>query len=106
MVGNFNVQLMRIFLAVFDHRSVGAAATSLGMSQSGLSTALARLRHTLGDALFINTVAGMQPTTRAKELALPIREALFLIEQRILNKASFDPATHEREFRVAASDTA
>lgn len=42
MVGNFNVQLMRIFLAVFDHRSVGAAATSLGMSQSGLSTALAR----------------------------------------------------------------
>jgi hypothetical protein len=48
----------------------------------------------------------MQPTTRAKELALPIREALFLIEQRILNKASFDPATHEREFRVAASDTA
>lgn len=106
MVGNFNVQLMRIFLAVFDHRSVGAAATSLGMSQSGLSTALARLRHTLGDALFINTAAGMQPTTRAKELALPIREALFLIEQRILNKASFDPATDEREFRVAASDTA
>jgi DNA-binding transcriptional LysR family regulator len=106
MVGNFNVQLMRIFLAVFDHRSVGAAATSLGMSQSGLSTALARLRHTLGDALFINTAAGMQPTSRAKELALPIREAVLFIEQRILNKGSFDPATDEREFRVAASDTA
>ena len=106
MAGNFNVQLMRISLVVFDHRSVGAAAISLGVSQSGLSTALARLRHSLGDALFINAAAGMQPTTRAKELALPIREALFLIEQRILNKASFDPATHEREFRVAASDTA
>lgn len=106
MNGNFNVQSMKIFLAIFDHRSVGAAAATLGMSQSGLSTALARLRSTLGDALFINTAAGMQPTTRAKELSLPIREAVQLIEQRIMNKAFFDPATDEREFRVAASDTA
>jgi len=106
MSGNFNVQSMKIFLAVFDHRSVGAAAASLGMSQSGLSTALARLRGTLGDSLFINTAAGMQPTTRAKELSLPIRETVQFIEQRIMSKASFDPAIDDREFRVAASDTA
>lgn len=106
MGSHLNVQAMKIFLAVFDHRSVGAAAASLGMSQSGLSTALARLRGTLGDALFIHTAAGMQPTTRAKELSLPIREAVQLIEQRIMNKASFDPSIDEREFRVAASDTA
>lgn len=106
MSGNFNIQSMKIFLAVFDHRSVGTAATSLGMSQSGLSTALARLRGTLGDSLFINTTAGMQPTSRAKELALPIREAVQLIEQRIMTKAFFDPAIDEREFRIAASDTA
>lgn len=101
-----NLQLMKIFLAVHDHRSVGAAATVLGMSQSGLSTALARLRDSLGDALFISTVAGMQPTSRAKELAVPMREAVQCIEQRIMNRASFDPAVDEREFRIAASDTA
>ena len=106
MTGNLNLQLMKIFLAVLEHRSVGAAASSLGMSQSGLSTALARLRSTLGDALFISTASGMQPTTRAKELAAPMREAVQCMEQRILNKATFDPATDEREFRIAASDTA
>ena len=76
MADNFNLQSMKIFLAVFEHRSVGAAAAALGMSQSGLSTALARLRSTLGDALCVSTSAGMQPTTRAKELALPMREAV------------------------------
>ena len=106
MADNFNLQSMKIFLAVFEHRSVGLAAAALGMSQSGLSTALARLRSTLGDALFVSTSAGMQPTTRAKELALPMREAVQCIEQRVLRKASFDPAVDEREFRMAASDTA
>ena len=106
MGGNMNLQSMKIFLAVFDHRSVGDAAAFLGMSQSGLSTALARLRKTLGDSLFISTASGMQPTTRAKELVLPMREALEFIEHRIMNKGSFDPASDDREFRIAASDTA
>ena len=106
MAGNLNLQSMKIFLAVLEHRSVGTAASTLGMSQSGLSTALARLRDTLGDTLFIATTTGMQPTTRAKELAAPMREAVQCIEQRIMNKATFNPATDEREFRVAASDTA
>ena len=106
MAGNLNLQSMKIFLAVFEQRSVSAAATALNMSQSGLSTALARLRKDLGDALFVSTASGMQPTTRAKELAAPMREAVQCMEQRILNKATFDPATDEREFRVSASDTA
>lgn len=106
MSKNLNLQSMKIFLAVFEQRSVGAAAATLGMSQSGLSSSLAKLRLQLGDALFVSTASGMQPTTRAKELAAPMREAVQCIEQRILNKASFDPATDEREFRIALSDTA
>jgi DNA-binding transcriptional LysR family regulator len=106
MARNVSLQDMRIFLAVYDQRGVGAAALSLGMSQSGLSSALAKLRRQLGDDLFVSTSTGMQPTTRAKELAGPIREAVQCIEQRVLNKATFDPASDEREFRIALSDTA
>jgi DNA-binding transcriptional LysR family regulator len=104
--GNLGLLSLRIFLAVYEQRSVGAAASSLGMSQSGVSSALARLRKQLGDALFVSTASGMQPTTRAKELAAPAREAVQCIEQRILGKATFDPASDEREFRIALSDTA
>ncbi|NML45060.1 LysR family transcriptional regulator [Ramlibacter sp. G-1-2-2] len=103
---NLNLQAMKIFVAVFDLRSVNLAARALGMSQSGLSTTLAKLRRDLGDALFVSTAAGMQPTSRAKEVAAPMREAIQCIEQRILNKGSFDPAHDEREFRIALSDTA
>ena len=103
---NLNLQAMKIFVAVFDHRSVNLAARAVGMSQSGLSTTLAKLRRDLGDALFVSTASGMQPTTRAKEVVGPMREAIQCMEQRILNKAGFDPAADEREFRIALSDTA
>jgi DNA-binding transcriptional LysR family regulator len=91
---------------VFELRSVGLAARSLSMSQSGLSSALARLRRDLGDALFVSTASGMQPTTRAKELAGAMREAINCIEQGILNKRKFDPASDQREFKIALSDVA
>jgi DNA-binding transcriptional LysR family regulator len=106
MAANLNLQSMKIFVAVLDLRSVGLAARALNMSQSGLSSALAKLRQDLGDALFIATAAGMQPTLRAKELSAPMREAIQCMEQRILSKGKFDPSTDEREFRIALSDTA
>lgn len=106
MSSNLNLQSMKIFLAVFDLRGVGLAARSLNMSQSGLSSALAKLRRELGDALFVSTACGMQPTTRAKALVNPMREAINCIEHRILKKEKFDPTTEDHEFRVALSDVA
>lgn len=95
---------MKIFISVYEGRSVNAAAREHGMSQSGLSTALARMRVNLSDALFVSTSAGMQPTARAHELIGPMREAVQCIEQRILKEQRFDPATSEREFKIAQSD--
>lgn len=103
---NLSLRSMKIFLAIFDSGSVGHAARVLGMSQSGLSTALASLRRELDDGLFVSTPAGMQPTARAKDLLEPMRAAVECIEQRILKKDDFDPATEEREFRIAMTDVA
>ncbi|WP_158215236.1 LysR family transcriptional regulator [Candidimonas nitroreducens] len=104
MDSNLSLQSMRIFLAVLDHRSVGLAARSLHMSQSGLSTALAKLRKELGDALFLTTAAGMLPTSRAMELAAPMRDAVNCIEHKILRRSVFDPSTEAREFLIALTD--
>lgn len=105
-IQNVSLQGLRIFLAIYDHRSVGLAASHLGLSQSGLSTALAKLRMQLADPLFVGTATGMQPTPRAKDLAAPLREAIQLIDQRVLSKSTFNPVTDEREFCIALSDTA
>ncbi|MCK9512591.1 MAG: LysR family transcriptional regulator [Pigmentiphaga sp.] len=103
---NLSLRSMKIFLAVFDTGSVGHAARALGMSQSGLSTALTSLRRELGDVLFVSTSSGMQPSARAKDLVGPMRDTVNCIEQRILKKEGFDPATEEREFRIALTDVA
>ena len=56
--------------ALYEERSVTAAADRLSLSQPALSHALARLRARFGDPLFVKTSSGMQPTPLAERLAL------------------------------------
>lgn len=106
MTNNINLQAMKIFVAVFESRNVGLAARRVGMSQSGVSTVLAKLRAMLKDALFESVGGSMLPTSRAKELVGPMRAAIACIDEQILGARAFHPETDDREFRVALSDVA
>lgn len=106
MPANFSLVMMKIFAAVYDLGSVVLAARTLRMSQSGVSTTLAKLRVILDDQLFISTSTGMQPTARARELIDPVREMIVCIDRRILGRSDFDPRTATREFTIALSDVA
>jgi DNA-binding transcriptional LysR family regulator len=48
----FDLNLLPVLVAIHEHGSVTSAAQHLGMSQSAVSTALARLRQKYGDPLF------------------------------------------------------
>ena len=63
-----DLNLLPVFVAIMEHGQLSRAADTLGMSQPAISAALQRLRHTLGDALFVRTRSGMEPTPRAREL--------------------------------------
>lgn len=101
-----DLNLLRVFLAIYEARSVGGAAHALNMSQPGLSTALARLRKQLGDPLFLRGTTGMEPTNRARELVESVRGIMRTIDSEVLKPPVFDPATSRREFRIALSDIA
>lgn len=101
---NLDLNTLRVFVAVHDTRSVSAAAQGLNLSQSGVSTALARLRIQFEDALFTKTASGMEPTARARELVGPARKIIHDIESHLLAPQEFDPHTSEREFVLALSD--
>ena len=101
---NLDIHLLRVFLAVYESRSVGRSAQSLNMSQPGLSTALRRLRGLLGDPLFVKTYNGMEPTSRARELVAPIRDILQAVDNELFAAPRFDPATSKREFRLGLTD--
>ena len=102
----FDLNLLRVFLAVYDAKSVGGAAQALNMSQPGLSTALARLRRQLGDPLFLRGATGMEPTSRARSLADSVRGIMRAVDAEVLKPPVFDPTTSTREFRIALTDIA
>lgn len=95
-----DLKLLSVFDEVYKTRSVSRAGDHLGMPQSSVSIALARLRQHFGDPLFVRTSEGMQPTPHATALVAPIRQALELLRTVTRQQAVFDPAKSERSFRV------
>lgn len=98
-----DLNLLRVFDAVFEERNLMRAAKRLHLSQSAISHALGRLRSSVDDDLFVRTASGMQPTPRALAMAGPLRSALRQIGSA-LGGEPFAPATTDRQFVVAASD--
>ena len=85
------------------HRSIVGASRELSVTSSGISHSLTRLRAALSDRLFVSTSRGMEPTTRALELAPHIRAGLQRLEEA-LDPRPFDPASASRTYRIAGSD--
>jgi DNA-binding transcriptional LysR family regulator len=101
---NLDLNLLRVFLAVYETRNISQASITLGMSQPGLSTALGRLRTILQDPIFIRTSRGMEPTSRAQALLVPIRTIVNSINSDLFVAPTFEASTSTREFRIALSD--
>jgi DNA-binding transcriptional LysR family regulator len=66
-----------------------------------VSHALGRLRHLLGDDLFVRRSSGMDPTPRALEIGPALHTALLQM-QTALAPAGFDPTVSERRFSISA----
>jgi DNA-binding transcriptional LysR family regulator len=103
-VKGVDLNLLRVFDAVLRERAVTAAAARLGLTQPAVSNALGRLRTHFGDALFVRTAAGMDPTPFARGVAEPVRQALALLESALAHGPGFDPASSTRAFRFYMSD--
>jgi DNA-binding transcriptional LysR family regulator len=103
--GAFDLNLLIVFDAVMQERSVTRAGRRIGLSQPAMSHALNRLRYMLKDELFVRTPEGMAPTPRAETLAQPLRNALSEM-QLALEPALFDPAASDRRFALAVNNYA
>ncbi|MGV2826933.1 LysR family transcriptional regulator [Myxosarcina sp. GI1(2024)] len=84
--------------------SVTRAAERLNMSQSAMSYSLKRLRTILQDDILIRTSREMEVTPYARQLGDRIRQILVEVQSAILETATFNPATANETFKIAASD--
>ncbi len=96
-----DLNLLRVFDALAEERSVTRAGARLGLTQSAVSHALNRLRHILQDELFVRGPEGMRPTARAQEIAPRLRQGLHQL-QLALTPSAFLPAATRRRFTIAA----
>lgn len=103
---SIDLNLLRVFCAIWDHRSLTAAGDRLGLTQPAISHALRRLRDRVGDPLFVRSTNRMLPTDAAIRLHEPFDQALTIVSRAMQERKAFDPLTTERTFRIAMSDVA
>lgn len=99
-----DLNLLRVFDAMTIELNTTRAGERLGLSQPAVSSALGRLRHVVGDELFVREGNRMVATERALALREPIREALRNLEDALSAVARFEPATATQTFRISGSD--
>lgn len=97
----YDLNLLPVFVTLMEERNVTRAAERLGITQPALSNALARLRVTMRDPLFVRERYGVQPTPMAQEIAPVIAAALARIDDVVLGQQDFDPAQTERLMTIA-----
>ena len=101
----FDLNLIKIFLAISDCRNLTQAASRLGLTQPAVSHALRRLRDEFNDPLFVRVSNGMEPTQTALTLRPAFEQVMRLLGDTMQASRQFEPATSTRQFRVAMTDT-
>jgi len=99
-----DLHLIRVLHTVLTERSVSRAAIRLGMNQPSVSASLKRLRALAGDPLLVRSNSGMVPTLAGERMIEPAVAILNSAEALFSDARSFDPATADHTFSIAASD--
>ncbi|MGZ5198557.1 MAG: LysR family transcriptional regulator [Telluria sp.] len=100
-----DLNLLRVFEAVFRERHLTRAADSLSLTPSAVSHALRRLREHLGDPLFVRQANLMMPTPACLRLAPSLFEQMARLRQLLAQWARFDPATTRQTFRIGMPES-
>ncbi|WP_188726280.1 LysR family transcriptional regulator [Pseudoclavibacter endophyticus] len=99
-----DLNLVRVFVAIFETRSLTLAGERLYVTQSAVSQSLGRLRAELDDPLFERAGREMRPTAVADGLFASFRDALMAIDRAVDAVHGFDAAASDRVFRIALSE--
>jgi DNA-binding transcriptional LysR family regulator len=101
---NFDLNLLKVFDALWRHGHLGRAAEELDLSQPAMSHSLKRMREQMSDPLFLKVRTGMQPSPRAVQLAPVVQAVLANVREHMLVAPPFDPAQARRTFTIVLSD--
>jgi DNA-binding transcriptional LysR family regulator len=96
--------LLLVLRELLRQRRTTLAADRLGMSQSAVSHALARLRTIFDDPLFTRRPHGLDPTRHALDLEPKVERLLAAMADAIGIDDEFTPSRTTRDFSIGAPD--
>jgi len=97
---SIDLNLLPVFEAAYEERSLSRAADRLAMTQSAVSHALSRLRTVFRDDLFIRQARGVLPTPAADIIYGKLRGTLASVRESVAEMRGFDPKTSARKFFI------
>jgi DNA-binding transcriptional LysR family regulator len=103
-MAKLDVGWLDVFIEVYKTKSVSRAAEQLGIAQPNASIALRKLRRHFGDPLFARTSRGMEPTPYAQRIYPEVTASVERLAQLAGERATFDAATAQRQFRICMTD--
>jgi DNA-binding transcriptional LysR family regulator len=104
ILSGIDLNLVVALHALLRERNVTRAAKSVGLGQSSMSHALARLRAHFGDPLLSPAGRSLVLTERARALIEPVNAAVRELSSVFAAPEPFDPRTSARVFQLAATD--
>ena len=99
-----DLNLFIVFDAIYTEANLTRAGQIVGITQPAVSNALARLRETFNDPLFVRTAQGMVPTPMAQNIIGPVRNALQLLRVSVQESRTFNPLQANTTFRISMPD--
>lgn len=101
-----DLNLLVVFEALMETRSVSKASERLNLSQPSMSNALARLRRAFDDPMFVRVKNSMVPTANALRIADAVHEVLKLTRSSIYLRRTFRPEESTQKFTLCMTDIA
>ena len=101
-ISQVNGRVLRIFIAVYDLKSVSKAAHLLDINQSTVSHSIEKLRGILGDGLFVQAGRGIIPSAHSDLMAPKVRRLLADMEA-LIDLGEYNPQEDPEPFSIAAN---
>jgi DNA-binding transcriptional LysR family regulator len=99
-----DLNLFIVFDAIYTEANLTRAGQIVGITQPAVSNALARLRETFNDPLFVRTAQGMVPTPMAQNIIGPVRNALQQLRVSVQESRTFTPQQANKTYRISMTD--
>ncbi|EOV0103352.1 LysR family transcriptional regulator [Vibrio vulnificus] len=103
---NTDLNLIPIFVAIFEEQNLSKAAVRLDISQPAVSKALARLRDIYDEPLFHRSSSGVEPTSFAVDIYPAMLTAFKNFTSTLSASSEFEAKVSNRIFSIACVSVA